>query len=67
MLRKIDILNFITDFRKAPNDIKTFSQLQSHLDAEEATLKAMLGELIQLRTIRQTEVDGEVAYQVVAK
>lgn len=67
MLRKIDILNFITDFRKSPNDIKTFSQLQSHLDAEEATLKAMLGELIQLRTIRQTEVDGEVAYQVVAK
>lgn len=67
MLRKIDILNFITDFRKSPNDIKTFSQLQSHLNAEEAALKNMLGELIQLRTIRQTEVDGEEAYQVVAK
>ena len=66
-MRKIDILNFITDFRKSPNDIKTFSQLQSHLNVEENALKGMLSELVQLRTSRQSEVNGEESYQVVAK
>ena len=68
MIKKIDILNYITDFRKAPNTIKKYSELLAHLGAEnESTLKTMLGEMIQLRAIKESEVDGEKAYQVMSK
>ncbi len=67
-MKKIDILNFITDFRKAPNDIKTYSELVNHLTtANEQTLNQMLNELLQLRVVRQIEVDGQKAYQVTSK
>jgi len=67
-MKKIDILNFITNFRKAPNDIKTFSQLIEHLGEENETLlKQMLSELEQSRVVRQTEHNGEMAYQVISR
>jgi hypothetical protein len=67
-MRKIDILNYITDFRKSPNEVKTYSQLVAHLGADnEQTLQTMLAELKQLRTIRETDLNGEKAYQVTSK
>lgn len=67
-MKKIDILNFITDFRKSPNDIKTYSELVNHLGAaNEQALNQMLNELLQLRVVRQIEVDGQKAYQVTSK
>jgi len=67
-MKKIDILNFITNFRKSPNDIKTYNELVSHLGAaNEPTLNQMLGELLQLRVVKQVEVNGEKAYQVTTK
>lgn len=67
-MRKIDILNFITDFRKAPNDIKTHTQVLSHLgETQEQTISQMLSELQQARVIRLTELNGEKAYQVIAR
>jgi len=67
-MRKIDILNYITDFRRSPNEVKTYSQLVSHMGREhESTLIAMLGELKQLRTIKEIEINGEKAYQVMSK
>jgi len=68
MIKKIDILNFITDFRKSPNSVKTYSEILSHLGAaNESTLQTMLTELKQLRTIKETEANGEKTYQVVTK
>jgi hypothetical protein len=68
MIKKIDILNFITDFRKSPNNVKTYAELVSHLGAEnEQTLNTMLTELKQLRTVKESEVNGEKTYQVVTK
>jgi hypothetical protein len=67
-MKKIDILNFITNFRKSPNDIKTYSELVNHLGtANEQALSQMLNELLQLKVVRQIEVDGEKAYQVTSK
>lgn len=67
-IKKIDILNFITDFRKSPNSIKTHTELVRHLGAgNEQTLLSMLSELKQLKTIRESEVNGEKVYQVVTK
>lgn len=67
-MKKIDILNFITSFRKAPNDIKTFRELAAHLNvADEAPLNTLLNELQQARVIREVEQNGEKAYQVIAK
>ena len=68
LMKKIDILNYITDFRKTPNEVKTYRQLVSHLGPEnEQALNSMLAELKQLRTIKETELNGEKAYQVVSK
>lgn len=68
MLKKVDILNFITDFRKAPNDIKTHTQLINHLGTEnEAAISGMLGELIAQKVVKPTEKNGEKAYQVIAR
>ncbi|MEJ7643493.1 MAG: hypothetical protein WKF87_02795 [Chryseolinea sp.] len=67
-MKKIDILNYITDFRRSPNEVKTYSQLVSHMGHEhEKTLVTMLGELKQLRTIKEIELNGEKAYQVMSK
>jgi len=67
-MRKIDILNFITNSRKAPNDIKTFSSLLNHLGAtNEPAIKQMLGELVQARVVKEIEANGEKSYQVIAR
>jgi hypothetical protein len=29
-MKKIDILNFITNFRKSPNDVKTYSERETY-------------------------------------
>jgi len=67
-MRKIEILNFITNNRKAPNDIKTFSSLLNHLGAtNEPAIKQMLGELVQARVVKEIEANGEKSYQVIAR
>ncbi|MBX2895243.1 MAG: hypothetical protein KF763_07365 [Cyclobacteriaceae bacterium] len=67
-IKKIDILNFITDFRKAPNEIKSLSELMAHLKVtDEGALLPMLEEMKQLRTLREVEKNGERAFQVTAK
>lgn len=67
-MKKVDILNFITDFRKAPNDIKTHNQLVSHLGAQnEPTINQMLSELQQQKVVREVQHNGEKAYQVIAR
>jgi hypothetical protein len=67
-MKKIDILNFITNFRKAPNDIKTYTEIKNHLRAEQdAPLQHMLEEMKQMRTLREVEKNGERAFQVAAK
>jgi uncharacterized protein YecA (UPF0149 family) len=67
-MKKIDILDFITNFRKTPNDIKTYSQLVGHIgNGNEAQLKAFIAELQQTKVLRETELNGEKAYQVVTK
>jgi hypothetical protein len=67
-MKKIDILNFITNFRKSPNDIKTHSEVINHLGAaNEQAVNQMLNELLQLKVVRLIEVNGEKAYQVTSK
>jgi len=66
-MKKIDILNFITSNRKSPNDIKTLVEIRTFLNADEASLKALLVELQQTRVLKETEKNGEKAYQVVTK
>ena len=67
-MRKIDILNFITDHRKAPNDIKTYSSLLTHLgNTNEAAIRQMLGELVQARVVKEIEANGQKSYQVIAR
>ena len=67
-MKKIDILNFITNFRKSPNDVKTYNELLGHLgEANEAAIRQMLAELQQTRVLRETELNGQKAYQVVTK
>ena len=67
-MKKIDILNFITNFRKSPNDVKTYSQLVAHLGVvNEQTLNQLLAELLQLKVVKQLEVNGEKAFQVTTK
>jgi hypothetical protein len=66
-MKKIDILNFITSNRKLPNDIKTFTELRSHLGGDEKALTDMLNELKQLRVVREVEKEGEKAFQVMTK
>lgn len=68
MMKKVDILNFITDYRKAPNQVKTHQELLQHLGTQhEATIHAMLAEMKQLGVIRETEAQGQKAYQVAKK
>lgn len=68
VMKKIDILNFITNFRKAPNDVKTRAQLLEHLGtSNEAAIDAMLLELQQAKVIKETQHSGERAYQVISR
>ncbi len=67
-MKKIDILNFITDFRKAPNDIKTLAEICTHIGvSDQAALLRLLEEMKQMRTLREVEKNGEKAFQVTAK
>jgi hypothetical protein len=67
-MKKIDILNFITDFRKAPNSIKTHQQIVRHFGIQhEATIAGMLDDLQKAKVVKQSELNGEKAYQVIAK
>jgi hypothetical protein len=67
-MKKIDILNFITNFRKAPNDIKTYSDLVTNLGTQHvASINQLLIELQQTRVLKETTLNGEKAYQVVTK
>lgn len=66
-MKKIDILNFITNNRKSPNDIKTYTEILTHFKADEGKLKELLIELQQTRVLKETEKNGEKAYQVVTK
>lgn len=67
-MRKIDILNFITDFRKSPNDIKTYAQVIAHLGTDkESAIGQMLSELQQAKVVREVELEGQRAYQVIAR
>ena len=67
-MKKIDILNFITNFRKEPNEIKTHSELLGHLGVtDESVLQMHLSELKQTGVIKEIEHSGERAYQVARK
>jgi hypothetical protein len=67
-MKKIDILNFITDFRKAPNSVKTHRELLNHLGSQnESTIASMLDELQKTKVVKQTELNGEKAYQVISR
>lgn len=67
-MKKIDILNFITNFRKAPNDIKTHTEIVAHLGPiHAAEINTMLLELQQNKVVRETELNGEKSYQVIAR
>ena len=67
-MKKIDILNFITDFRKAPNNIRTYRELIGHLGSQhEPAINAMLEELQKGKVVKQTELNGERAYQVISR
>jgi hypothetical protein len=67
-MKKIDILNFITNYRKSPNDIKTYNQLLGHIGpTNEANLNQFLAELQQSRVLKETQINGEKAFQVVTK
>lgn len=68
IMKKIDILNFITSFRKEPNAIKSLAEIEAHLGAANSPiLVSMLEEMKQMRTLREVEKDGKKAYQVAAK
>lgn len=59
-MKKIDILNFITNFRKEPNGIKTYAEIKDHLCADQdAPLQQMLEEVKHMRTLREIEKNGE--------
>lgn len=67
-MKKIDILNFITDFRKAPNRIISHQELVNHLgSANESTINTLLTELQQAKIVKFTELNGEKAYQVISR
>jgi hypothetical protein len=67
-MKKIDSLNFITDFRKAPNDIKTLAEIRAHIGvSDEAALLQLLEEMKQMRTLREVGKNGEKGFQVRAK
>ena len=67
-MKKIDILNFITDFRKSPNSIKTYRDIISHLGSQHvSSIDAMLDELQKNKVVKLSELNGEKAYQVISR
>jgi hypothetical protein len=67
-MKKIDILNFITNFRKAPNQIVRHHDLINHLGSEnEPTVNTLLAELQQAKIVKATELNGEKTYQVISR
>ncbi len=67
-MKKIDILNFITDFRKNPNQVKTLQEIKSQFNiSDETILLPLLEEMKQMRTLREVEKEGARAFQVAAK
>ncbi len=67
-MKKIDILNYITDSRKLPNQIKTFQEILSNVaKGDELTLFQLLNDLQQTKVIRETELNGQKAYQVISR
>ena len=67
-MKKIDILNFITNFRKAPNDVKSYQEILTNVGkGDEAQLEALLKELQQTKVLKEVEGAGGRSYQVVTK
>ncbi len=67
-MKKIDILNFITNFRQSPNDVKTHDELVAHLGKQnEAVMDGMIREMKQLGVLKEVEKNGTRAYQVAKK
>ncbi len=67
-MKKIDILNFITSFRKAPNDIKSYNDILTNFNgADEAQFKALIEELKHSRVLKEIDSEGKKSYQVVTK
>lgn len=66
-MKKIDILNFITNFRKSPNDIKTYQEILANTGGDEQKLNELLAELKQTRVLKEIDLDGGKSYQVVTK
>ncbi len=66
-MKKIDILNFITNNRKSPNSVKSYQEILFHLKADDTRLNELLNELKQTRVLKEIEANGEKSYQVVTK
>jgi pyruvate kinase len=66
-MKKIDILNFITSFRKSPNDIKTYQEILANTGGDEQKLNELIAELKQTRVLKEIDSNGEKSYQVVTK
>ena len=67
-MKKIDILNFITDFRKSPNSIKTYREIINHLGSHQVSSNdVMLDELQRNKVVKLSELNGEKAYQVISR
>lgn len=66
-MKKIDILNFITNFRKSPNDVKTYQEILANTGGDEQKLNELLAELKQTRVLKEIDLNGGKSYQVVTK
>lgn len=65
-MRKIDILNVITYFRKSPNCIKTYTGVLAHFGfSNEGKINALLAEPKQTKVLKALAVNEAKAYQVV--
>lgn len=67
-MKKIDILNYITDFRKTPNNTRTHAELLAHLGSErESEIEQLLSELKQTKLVIEGEQDGQRTFRVVVR
>ena len=67
-MKKIDILNYITDFRKAPNQPKSYNAiLENVAKGDELALHLLLTELQQNKVIKEITLDGQKAFQVISR
>jgi hypothetical protein len=68
VMKKIDILNYITEFRKSPNQAKTHAEILANVaKGDDLALRLLLTELQQSKVLKETAINGEKAYQVVTK